>query len=371
MVVSDIYIYFLFIRNLTENTILRLLWFVPTVLLIGGLYLFFFSGKDIGGRDIFLVTYAAIAIAKTLFTIITLLDLPFRLFFKWQIYPFTIVGLLVALGVFYIAIYGRIWGATDFDVKKVTFESSDIPESFDGYKIVQISDLHIGSWKGNKEPIQKVVDIINRQNADVVFFTGDLVNSMSSELNGYQDILSSIKSSDGVYSVLGNHDYGLYHHWDSEEDQRKNIENLIGLQASYGWVLLNNDHAFLKRNNDSIALIGVENAGEKHFPDFSDLPKAMNGTENTPFKILLSHDPSHWRREVLNTDIDLMLAGHTHGTQFAIGPFSFAQFVYPEWGGLYVKNGQFLYVNVGIGFVAIPFRFGAWPEITVITLKRK
>jgi len=313
--------------------------------------------------------FIGVALPKIFFTIISWLDLPFRYFFKWKVYPFTIAGILAAIGMVYIVVYGATIGKTKFEVKQVEFSSPNLPVSFDGYKIVQISDLHIGSWKNNFEPIVKLVDIINQQKADAVMVTGDLVNSRAVELDGFKGILAGIKAKDGVYSILGNHDYGIYHRWDTKEGERQNLENLKQRQINMGWKLLNNEHTFLKKGKDSIGLIGVENAGSRFFPNFSDLSKAMKGTESTRFKLLLSHDPTHWRREVLNTDIDLMLAGHTHATQFALGNFSIAQFVYPEWRGLYTKDNQGLYVNVGIGFVGLPFRFGAYPEITVITLK--
>lgn len=372
MLIADIYIFGMFIRKLTKNIFLRILWFVPTALLLGGVYMYFYSGMNLEHRDTFMIIYIAIALAKILFTIISWFDLPFRYFFrKWKVYPFTVVGIFLSLGVLYIAVYGHVWGSTNFEVKEVTFSSENLPDAFDGYRIVQISDLHMASWEGNTKPIEELVKIINGQKADAVMVTGDLVHNRAIELNGFENILSQIKAPDGVYSVLGNHDYGLYYPWKNKEEQKQNIADLKQRQANLGWKLLNNEHTFLHRGNDSIALIGVENAGTGHFPDFSDLSKAMSGTENTSFKLLLSHDPSHWRREVLSKDIDLMLAGHTHGAQVTIGSFSPVQFIYPEWSGLYTEGKKGLYVNVGIGSVAVPFRFGAFPEITVITLKKK
>lgn len=371
MLIADVYIFSVFIRKLTKNIFLRILWFLPTILFIGGLYLFFYSGLQSGYRDPFMIACAAIAFAKVLFTVVSWLDLPFRYFFrKWKVYPFTVVGTSLAIGVLYIAAYGSIWGKTNFEVKEVTFASPNLPLSFDGYKIVQISDLHIASWKGDTKPIERLVDIINEQQADAVMITGDLVHNRAVELDGFEDILSRIGAHDGVYSVMGNHDYGLYYPWKDDNARQGNIRSLKQRQADMGWILLNNEHTFLKRGTDSIALIGVENAGVKHFPDFSDLTGAMKGTESTRFKLLLSHDPSHWRREVLSKDIDLMLAGHTHGAQLAIGNFSPVSYMYPEWKGLSIEDNKGLYINVGIGSVAVPFRYGAFPEITVITLKK-
>lgn len=372
LIISDFYIFSVFIRKLTGNIVLRLLWFIPTIFLLAGLYFFFYSGMKSNYRDIYMLTYLALALPKILFFIISLFDLPLRYFFKrWKIYPFTIIGLIISLSAFYIIIYGSIYGKTDFNVKEVTFTSSRLPASFNGYKIVQISDLHIGNWKGNQEPIEELVEIINKLNPDAVMVIGDLVNHSAAELKGYEKILSSLKVRDKVYSVLGNHDYGAYKHWDNKQKKVQNLEDLKSAQQNFGWKLLNNEHEFLFKKDDSIAIIGVENSGRPPFSDYSNLPKATENIDTNTFQVLLSHDPSHWRREVLHTEIDLMLAGHTHATQLALGSFSFASLVYPEWGGLYTEGKQGLYVNTGIGYVGIPFRFGAWPEITVITLKNK
>lgn len=371
MLIADIYIFLVFIRKLTKNPLLRILWFMPTVILISGVYLYFYSGIHLEHRDTFMVVYAAVALAKVIFTVISWLDIPLRYLFRnWRIYPFTLVGLFGAIGIIYIAVCGHIWGKTNFEVKEIAFTSPNLPASFDGYRIVQISDLHIASWEGDTRPIEKLIDIVNSQHADAVMVTGDLVHNRADELDGFEKILSRIHARDGVYSVLGNHDYGLYYPWKDDKAKEGNLKDLKKRQTDMGWVLLNNEHTFLRRGNDSIALIGVENAGVNHFPDFSDLSKAMKGTELTGFKLLLSHDPSHWKREVLSTDIDLMLSGHTHGAQLAIGSFSPVAFMYPEWRGLYKEGHKGLYINVGIGSVAVPFRFGAFPEITVITLKR-
>lgn len=370
LVIADIYIYALFIRKFTQKTVLRILWFLPSVILLIGAYLFFVSRTITDFRSIFVIVFITIALPKILFFIITLLDIPFRIFFKWRVYPFSVVGLLVGVAVIYIAIYGSTVGKTKFDVKQVEFSSPNLPESFDGYRIVQISDLHMGNWEGNKVPIEKLVKLINEQKADAVMITGDLVHNSATELDGFESILSQIKAPNGVYSILGNHDYGLYKRWENKEKEIQNLNSLKQRQAKMGWKMLNNEHTFLVKGNECISLIGVENEGKPPFPQYGDLTKAIADTEPCSFKLLLSHDPSHWRGEALDKGIDLMLAGHTHATQFSIGSFSFASLVYDEWGGLYKEGNQGLYVNVGIGHVMLPFRFGAWPEITVITLKK-
>lgn len=370
LLVADIYIYTLFIRKISQGVLGGVLWFLPTVLLLVGAYLVFISKSFADCREVFIFLFIALVLPKLLFFVISIFDLPLRYFFDWKVYPFSLLGAAIGVVTFFSVIYGRTYGKERFQVKEVEFFSPNVPEGFDGYKILQISDVHIGNWKENKAAIERLVRLINQQKANAVMVTGDLVHNTASELDGYESILSQIKAPDGVYSILGNHDYGLYRRWKEREDQKKNLDDLINRQLAMGWKLLNNDHTFLHRGNDSIALIGVENQGRPPFPEYGDLPKAIKGTENTAFKLLLSHDPSHWRREVLDTDIDLMLAGHTHATQFAIGRLSFASLVYDEWSGLYKEGNQGLYVNVGIGYVMFPFRFGAWPEITVITLRK-
>ena len=368
LIISDIYIYFLFIRKRTQNKWLRGLWFLPSVLLLIGL-ISFYVFKYEGAWGTLFIIYVAVIIPKLLFTVISLLDIPLRYFFRWKIYPFTTIALVIAISAACIILYGSIFGKTRIQVNKIDFISPSLPESFSGYKIAHISDLHLGNWKNNRKFMTKVIDVLNRQNPDALMITGDLVHHSAQELNNYEDILAKINTRQ-IYSVLGNHDYGPYFQWESQEKEQENLKELKLRQAKLGWYLLNNEHHFIVRGNDSIAIIGVENAGKGHFADYSDLVNAMKGTENISFKILLSHDPSHWRSEVLQTDINLTLSGHTHGSQFSLGSFSFAALAYPEWGGLYMSEKQGLYVNVGIGHVGIPFRFGAWPEITIITLKR-
>lgn len=368
LIVSEIYIYCLFIRRLSKNLLLRSLWFLPSVLLLGGLFLYIFRIIDDDLRGAFTIIYIALTLPKIIFPILSLFDIPFRIFFKWKIYPFTIIGLLISISVLYIIVYGGVTGKSKLTVKEVTFYSHNLPESFEGFRIVHISDLHTGNWK-DTVTISQMVDIANKQNPDMIAITGDLVHYSATELDGFEDILSRLNAPFGVYSVLGNHDYGNYRRWKSVMEQAENMLDLLQRKENMGWITLNNDHVFLSNGKERIALIGVENDGEPPFVGQGDLSKAMNGAENERFKILLSHNPSHWRREVLDTDIDLTLSGHTHGGQFSIGKFSFSTIRYKEWGGLYLEGNQGLYVNVGIGNVGIPFRFGVLPEVTVITLK--
>jgi predicted MPP superfamily phosphohydrolase len=219
--------------------------------------------------------------------------------------------------------------------------------------------------------MQRAVNLINSLQPNLIVFTGDLVNNLASELDPFIPVFSRLQAKHGVYSVLGNHDYSTYIKWENPSLQKAELDSLKAKQAQMNWLLLNNRHVKIQHQTDSIALIGVENSGRPPFPDHSRLNEALEGTEGL-FKILLSHDPSHWRREVLpNTDIHLTLSGHTHDMQTSLFGLSPAAFAYPEHSGLYEEDGQMLYVNIGLGHLLYPMRLGAWPEITMLTLRRK
>lgn len=376
LILPDLFLYLRFIVRITTNRWLKVIYWIPTFLLTAGLlYLVYYSNNEfatshpqmIGWFSILFFLFSA---PKLLLSICTIIGIPFHKWLRWPRTPFIGTGLTLAVISITIIIYGSFIGRSQFEVKEVTYTSDRIPQAFDGYRIVQLSDIHIGSWQGNTAAIQRLVDLVNAQHPDLIVFTGDLVNSRAFELDDFQEILADLKAKDGVYSILGNHDYGPYFRWESKQDQEDNLIDLEQRQADMGWKLLNNSHTILVQGNDSIALIGVENDGEPPFSQYADLPEAMKGTEGM-FQILLSHNPTHWRREVLpESNIDLMLAGHTHAMQLIIGKYSPSSYIYPEWAGLYLEGTRGLYVNVGIGFVGLPFRFGAWPEITVLTLRR-
>lgn len=376
LVIPDIYIYRMYIMRLAILPVLKVLYFFPTLFLLAGIIAlaFFANGEFFEQHSLLIGSFAVVfflfASPKLLFTICSLVGLAFNALLHWPKAPFVYAGILLGTLNAIMILYGSIQGRTRFEVKNVTYYSSRLPEAFNGYRIVQISDIHIGSWLGNPEAIRRMVDSVNAQKPDLIVFTGDLVNNRAKELDGFEQILSGLHAKDGVYSILGNHDYGPYYHWESKRAQAENLEELKKRQADMGWTLLNNENAILRSGQDSIALIGVENEGEPPFSQHGDLHRAIQGTDGM-FKLLLSHNPTHWRREVLpESDIDLMLAGHTHAMQLAIGHHSPSSYIYPEWGGMYLENERALYVNVGIGYVGLPFRFGAWPEITVITLAR-
>lgn len=273
-------------------------------------------------------------------------------------------------------IYGMVKGAYKYKVHNVKVPSSKIPAAFNGFKIVQVSDIHTGSFMDNTA-LHKAFDIVMQQGADLILFTGDLVNNKTEETKGFEEVYSKLKAPHGVYSVLGNHDYGDYVQWDSAEAKRKNLEELMQVHANAGWKLMMNEHVALEKNGEQIALLGIENwGGNMHFPKYGRMDAAHRGTEKYPFKILMSHDPSHWEKQVQTEypDVDLTLSGHTHGMQFGIEipgfKWSPVKYFYKQWAGLYKSGEQFLYVNRGLGFLGYPGRLGIWPEITVIELQR-
>jgi len=262
-------------------------------------------------------------------------------------------------------------GAYKYRVHKVKIDSPNLPESFNGFKIVQISDMHTGSFMSTS-PIATAFEIISQQKADLILFTGDLVNNVATETDGFIDEYKKLKAPHGVYSVLGNHDYGDYVQWESQTAKYENLEALKKVQADAGWKLLMNEHVALEKNGEKIALLGIENwGGGNYFHKYGKMDLAYKGTEEYKFKILMSHDPSHWDKQVRKEypDIDLTLSGHTHGMQFGIEipgfKWSPVQYLYKQWAGLYKQDNQYLYVNRGLGFLGYPGRPGIWPEITV------
>lgn len=271
-----------------------------------------------------------------------------------------------------LMVCGSVFGYRHIAVKSFDYADATLPAAFDGYRIVQLSDLHLGTLRAHGDVVRAIVDSVNAARPDLVVFTGDLVNYRSAELDDFKAVLRDIRSRDGVVSVMGNHDYVQYYRHASSSDSLNDIRRLQAGQRAVGWQLLLNENVVLRRGADSIAIVGVENDGRPPFPSLADLPRAQRGLSAGCFKILLSHDPTHWRRSVLpETDIRLTLSGHTHGMQFMVAGLSPAAWFYPEWGGAYVADGRTLYVSLGTGEVLLPFRLGAWPEINVITLHRK
>jgi predicted MPP superfamily phosphohydrolase len=275
-------------------------------------------------------------------------------------------------------LYGMVHGAYKYRVHKVKVSSPNLPEAFEGFKMVQLSDMHCGSFM-SPDPLIKAFNIVMDQKPDAIFFTGDLVNNEANETEMHIETYKMLKAPYGVYSILGNHDYGDYKQWETPEHKIENLEKLKDIQTQSGWRLLMNEHVPIEKDGQKIALLGIENwGGNLRFPRYGKLDNAHAGTEGYPFKILLSHDPSHWDVQVSQeqkyNDIDLTLSGHTHGMQFGIEipgfKWSPVQYIYKHWAGLYKQDNQYLYVNRGLGFLGYPGRLGIWPEITVIELTR-
>lgn len=269
--------------------------------------------------------------------------------------------------------FGYFIGRKLFVVREQTFYFADLPAEFDGYRILQFSDLHVATFeRGHSDGLDSIIALINRQKCDAIFFTGDIICERSKELDGLRRKLNKIKAPDGVYSVMGNHDYCTYYDFEKESDRLLDIEELQRKERSYGWKMLLNEHALIHRGNATIAVIGVENDGRPPFPSYANLSQAANGLTKKDFCVLLTHDPTHWRRKVVSqTSIQLSLSGHTHGGQYKFLGWAPCSLTYPEWTGTYVEGNQVLNVTDGVGCsLNIPGRFGAWPEINVITLKR-
>lgn len=287
---------------------------------------------------------------------------------------------MIAMGIaaipFGALLYGMYRGKYNFKVLKYNLEFDDLPTSFDGYQITQISDVHSGSFD-NRKKIEYAIDLINQQKSDVILFTGDMVNNKAEEMVPWKETFSKLKAKDGKYSILGNHDYGDYVEWDTEELKMENLDYLKVLQKEIGFDLLLNESRFLQKGDGKIALVGVENWGRGGFKKAGDLKKASESVSKEDFKILMSHDPSHWEDVVIDDDYHyhLTLSGHTHGMQFGIEipgwvKWSPVKWRYRYWAGIYKEMGQYINVNRGFGFLGYPGRVGIWPEITVITLKK-
>jgi len=282
------------------------------------------------------------------------------------------LGLAAGSTLFGSLVYGYS-NKYNYKVKKVTLKFDNLPATFNGFKIVHFSDVHSGSFT-NKKAVIHGVEKIMAQNADLIIFSGDLVNDKATEMKEYMDVFSKVKAPMGVYSTFGNHDYGDYVSWPQDGiTKEQNLANLVKIHAELGWRLMMDEHVSIEKNGEQIALIGVQNWSSKaRFPKYGNLPKAYAGVEKYPFKILISHDPSHWDAQVRPEfgDIDLTLSGHTHGMQFGVDipgfKWSPVQYVYKEWDGLYEEGKQKLYVNPGYGFIGYPGRVGIMPEITVI-----
>lgn len=380
------------------------LWWGYSILLFIGLFISFKYSIPLAYRSIILVAFFLTAISKFIYTFILLLD-DLRRGGIWLARIFTRKpspnikkrieelekplpevpthgisrsefllksGIVVASLPIFPLTWGIISGAYDYQVRRQKLVLPNLPKAFHGFKLAQISDVHTGSFY-NKKAVLGGIEMILGEKPDMIFFTGDLVNNVSSELRNYQDIFSKLKADLGVYSVLGNHDYGDYYYGKEESAAKsKNLKDIIDAQKVMGWDLLLDENRTIKVAGEELSIVGVQNWGTGRFPKKGDLQKALMGTEDKPVRLLLSHDPSHWRAQVLDTNVDAMFAGHTHGMQFGVRGEHFqwspAKYIYKEWAGLYTEQQKQLYVNVGFGFLGYPGRVGILPEITVFEL---
>ena len=283
------------------------------------------------------------------------------------------VGLALSAIPFAGVLYGITHGRRNFRIERVHLNAPNLPAAFDGLRIVQISDLHLGSFPSGTDIVRKGVDLINEERPDLILFTGDMVNDYADEAEAWVGTLKDLRARIGKFSILGNHDYSDYARWDSQEAKRANLERLKKHHAAMGFRLMLDENTRVERDGEAITLLGVQNWGRR-FQQYGDLAKTLHGHDPSTFRILMSHDPTHWEEQVLGTGIDLTLSGHTHGAQFGITiagqTYSPAQWVYKRWAGLYNEGAQHLYVNRGFGFIGFPGRVGMPPEITVIELRK-
>lgn len=290
----------------------------------------------------------------------------------WTI--FTYIGWGVALAFLAAVLVGIFWGRWNWQVRSLELTFNSLPSELDGTKIVQISDIHVGSFLDNHRKVEKAIALINGLEPDYVLFTGDLVNNKVDEMHGWEPVFRQIQAKKGKYSILGNHDYGDYIRWNDEQSKQDNLNALVEMHRSIGFTPLLNEHVQLSAEGNGAYLIGVENWGTPPFRQSGNLEKATAGIPENAFRLLLSHDPSHFDQQVVGTGIDLTLSGHTHGFQFGIERFGIrfspVQFRYKKWAGLYTIGNQHLYVNRGFGYLVFPGRVGIYPEITLITLKK-
>lgn len=377
--IADVY-FFHAVKILTDSSaIATWIYWMIDVLLIGGIVLFMFIrsiGRNPAVISILMAGLLLSAVPKILALPVLLMEDIIRLFLNFPPRQFWVSALaaIVAAIPFFSLLYGMIGGRHNYKVHRITLPFTDLPEAFDGFTITQLSDIHSGSFT-SKKGVEKGISLVNAQNSDLLLFTGDLVNNLASEMDPWIESFAKLKAKVGKYSVLGNHDYGSYSKWPSKKDEADNLARLKEVHKEIGFKLLLNQSVQIEKDSEKIALIGVENWGKGGFQKYGDLTKATANVDDNEFKILMSHDPSHWEAKTLEHEkhINLALAGHTHGMQFGIELFGFkwspVKYVYEQWAGLYKRGEKYLYVNRGFGFIGFKGRVGIWPEITVITLK--
>lgn len=379
-ILGDLYFFQALSTVFHNHLLFRAYWFVDILFVVAAFVLVYLrrAGHDIGKLlAVLLNSFFIIFIPKLLTVPFLLIEDAVRLFqgFPARHLMLSELVLLLAAILVMIIIFGLTKGRHYYKVREEILDFPFLPEAFDGFKITQISDIHSGSLSDGKG-VRKGINLANAQNSDLLLFTGDLVNNKATEMDPWIADFDTLKAPFGKFSVLGNHDYGDYAQWPSAEQKHLNLVRLKEVHAEMGFKLLLNEAITIQKSGQSISLVGVENWGKGGFYQYGDLDKATTNLSKESFKILMSHDPSHWDHVTLDhpKDVHLTLAGHTHGMQFGIELFGFKwspiQYFYKQWAGLYQKNGKYLYVNRGFGFHGLKGRIGVWPEITVITLRK-
>lgn len=320
-------------------------------------------------KGVLLAVALCVLVPETLLWLCLLLSRALRKWPRWS-RALKYVGVFIAAAAFGSMIYGFTKGFKRITVVRFDYFSADVPPTFDGYRIVQLSDLHFGTLRAHPDVVGRIVDSVLAQQPDLIVLTGDLVNYHPEELEPFADDLKRLQAPDGVLSIMGNHDYLTYYDWHDDYARIAQVSALQDAQRELGWTLLLNANAVVRREADSIVFIGLENDGPPRFPALANLEKARKGLSDSAFQIVLEHDPSYWDRAIADsTALPLTLSGHTHGMQLRLFGWSPAAWFYPRWGGVYCDDGgQTLYVSQGVGQVLLPFRLGAWPEINLITL---
>jgi len=376
----DVYIFIAAKRRLASKIPSKIQFYSALVLyalLLVGIFMPMRSGDSgvLLAKMWILFSYMTFFVGKSVFVIIDILG-RIPAIFKFR--PLSFAGLVG--GIFgLIAFLAMWWGALvnrfSVDTVEIDVPVENLPDAFDGYRIVQISDLHVGTFGEDVDFVRRMVQHVNALNPDLIVFTGDIVNRRTSEIEPFIESLSRLSALDGVYSILGNHDYGDYYEWNSKEEKKASLEQLIGIQKSMGWNLLLNEHRYIHHGCDSIAIIGVENIGDPPFAVYGDLAVSYPDLADSTMKILLTHNPIHWEMEIADREdvnVPLTLSGHTHAMQIRLFGWSPASWRYHNWGGMYKDKcaRHALYINIGAGTVGLPMRLGATPEVTVLTLKR-
>ena len=369
------------LHKLHKSFALHAIYWLPTLLFLLSFILLRTNGEDIHNPAFSLKVfwlfgvYALIYVPKLIFTFFSLLISLVQVITKKKTLALSKAGGIIGIGLFIVLLWGMFHTRKDLTIKEVELTFSDLPTAFNGMRVIQFSDAHVGNWGADHSVMERMVQMINEQKPDIICFTGDMVNNFHEELLPYVEILQQLHARYGKFAILGNHDYGDYTEWESAEAREQNLNRTKQLIRDSGFRLLLNEHEYIRHDNDSICIAGVENWGKPPFPQYGNLSQTLQGVSDNTFCILLSHDVSHWKAEVTGqTNIALTLSGHTHAAQLGIDcgkvHISPASWVYDEWDGLYKQGKQYLYVNRGIGFIGMPIRIGMPPEITIITLKK-